>query len=246
MTEPTNAERLSRAFRALDAAGVIAREDYGWGRGDGPVIMSGEREKFFPEARGFVHDAVDRGPGLLFFGVFTDQPRQDPEEQAALGREVVEALRAQGLEPSWDGSPRQAIGLTSSAWERRLPREPADGESPALRVNFEDRRLDNGGLTRVPGEGVVGDGVWRELLYRLTPVPHSFMTFIAPNDASVQLVWGEGPLPRVEVPDPQERVFRFTHLPLEQVEQVVAALAEDGRQILGDFGDLEVEPWSWG
>ena len=242
MTGPTDAERLSRAFRALDAAGVIAREAYGWGRGDGPFTINGERSDF-PRARGFVHDAVDRGPGLLFFGAFTDAPRQDPKEQSALGREVVEALRDQGLEPRWDGDPGRAIELAPGAWEWRSPCEPSDGARPALRVNFHDRRPDRGGLGRFPGEGVAGDGVWRELLYRLTPVPGSFMTFIASNSTSVQLVWERGPLPRVEVPDPGERVFRFTHLPLEQVEEVVAALVEDGRQALGDFGDLEVEPW---
>lgn len=128
-------------------------------------------------------------------------------------------------------------------WKWHTPREPDHGRARGLLVNFDDRRLDNGGLARAAGEGVAGDGLWRELLYRLTPAPNSYMTFIAPNDASVQLVWEEGPLLRVEVPDPRERVFRFAHLPLDRAEQVVAALAEDGRQVLGDFADLEVEPW---
>lgn len=245
MTSPTAAERLSRAFRALDVAGVIAREDFGWGRGDGPALMYGEREKFFPEAHGFVHDAVDRGPGLLFFGVFTDQPEQDPEEQAVIGREVVEALRAQGLDPTWNGSPRQAIELTESAWEWRDPRDRADDEPVVLRVNIGDERLDHGGLRGLPGTVPATDRVWRELLYRLTPTAHSFLTFITPDGgSSVQMVWEQGPRLRMEIPDPAERVYRFTHVTLTQAEQVVSALAEDGRQILGDLADLEVEPWA--
>ncbi|MFL1379271.1 DUF6891 domain-containing protein [Nocardiopsis protaetiae] len=252
MTGPTDAERLSRAFRALDAAGVIAREDYGWGRGDGPNIMYGEREEFFPGARGFVHDAIDRGPGLLFYGVFTDEERQDPEEQAALGREVVEALRTQGLEPSWDGSPRQAIELTTDAWKwrpvhRAADRRAADGGTPALLVNFDDRRLDNGGLVRFSGQGMVGDdGVWRELLYRLTPARGSYLTFITPDDTALQLIWEEGPRLRVEVPDPEARVYHYTHLSLAQAEQAVAALAEDGLAPLAALrgsGPLETESW---
>ncbi|GAB2517702.1 DUF6891 domain-containing protein [Nocardiopsis aegyptia] len=247
MTSPAAAERLSRAFRSLDTAGVIAREDFGWGRGDGPTLMYDEREKHAPEARGFVHDAVDRGPGLLFYGVFTDQPRQDPEEQAAIGREVVEALRARGLEPSWDGSPRQAIELTESAWERRDPSERADGgtEAPALRVSFQDTRLDHGGLRGLPGEGVlVHDRSWRELMYRLSPATNSWMSFVSPDRKCVQMAWEHGPRLRVEVPYAAERATRFLHLPLDQAEQVVAALADEGRLALDRFGEPEVEPWS--
>lgn len=95
MTDP---ERLTAAFRALEASGITARENFTCCRGCGMAEIGAERE----DARGFV-----------FF-------HAQVVEHAGVGHEVVAALDAAGLSTQWDGSPGTSIGVTPLDWRRRL------------------------------------------------------------------------------------------------------------------------------
>ncbi|MFF7237916.1 DUF6891 domain-containing protein [Streptomyces collinus] len=116
----TDPERLTRAFDALDEAGVTARENFTCCRNCGQSEIGGEAA---PGARGFVYfhsqctESAAEGHGLtLLYGGFDSSP----ETTAAIGREVVAALEAAGLHTDWDHDPSRAITVTPLDWRRRL------------------------------------------------------------------------------------------------------------------------------
>ncbi|MEV4556505.1 hypothetical protein AB0K51_05855 [Kitasatospora sp. NPDC049285] len=116
----TDPERLTRAFAALDARGITAREDFTCCRscGHGEIWADGE-----PDARGFVYfhrqctESAARGEDLmLLYGGFDDSEATT----TAVGHEVAEALRDIGLTVRWDGDPGHAIRVVDLDWRRRL------------------------------------------------------------------------------------------------------------------------------
>ncbi|MEV6942559.1 hypothetical protein AB0N07_11265 [Streptomyces sp. NPDC051172] len=116
----TDPERLTRAFTALQEAGITARENFTCCRSCGQSEIGGEGR---PDARGFVYfhtqctDSAAAGHGLmLLYGGFDDSS----ETTAGIGREVVVALEAVGLHTEWDGDPGRAITVTPLDWRRRL------------------------------------------------------------------------------------------------------------------------------
>ncbi|MFF7189954.1 DUF6891 domain-containing protein [Streptomyces sp. NPDC008222] len=116
----TDPERLTRAFTALQQAGVTARENFACCRNCGQAEIGGEGG---PDACGFVcfhsqcTDSAAAGHGLmLLYGGFDDSS----ETTAAIGREVVAALEAVGLGTEWDHDPGRAITVTPLDWRRRL------------------------------------------------------------------------------------------------------------------------------
>ncbi|MEU6061377.1 hypothetical protein [Streptomyces sp. NPDC047097] len=116
----TDPERLTRAFTALDRAGITARENFTCCRNCGHSEIGGEAA---PDARGFVYfhtqstDAAAAGHGLaLYYGGFDDSSGTT----AAVGHEVVAALNTAGLATDWDGNPGRAITVTPLDWRRRL------------------------------------------------------------------------------------------------------------------------------
>ncbi|MFF3837689.1 DUF6891 domain-containing protein [Streptomyces sp. NPDC001930] len=116
----TDPERLTRAFAALQEAGITARENFTCCRTCGQSEIGGESE---PDARGFAYfhtqctDSAAAGQGLmLLYGGFDGSP----ETTTAIGHEVVAALEAAGLPTAWDGTPDQAITITPLDWRRRL------------------------------------------------------------------------------------------------------------------------------
>ncbi|WP_331734955.1 hypothetical protein OG379_39760 (plasmid) [Streptomyces sp. NBC_01166] len=116
----TDPERLTRAFTALQEAGITARENFTCCRSCGQSEIGGEGE---PNARGFVYfhtqctDSAAAGHGLmLLYGGFDDSS----ETTAAIGHEVVAALEAVGLHTEWDHDPGRAITVTPLDWRRRL------------------------------------------------------------------------------------------------------------------------------
>lgn len=115
----TDPDRLSRAFEALDASGIMARENFACCRGCGLAEIGAERE----DARGFVffHQQVTEhaaeGYGLaLHYGGFDGSAGTT----AAVGHEVLAALRGAGLSAGWDGDPDKAIDVVPLTWHRRL------------------------------------------------------------------------------------------------------------------------------
>ncbi|NUQ98049.1 MAG: hypothetical protein HOY79_16385 [Streptomyces sp.] len=116
----TDPERLTRAFAALQEAGITARENFTCCRSCGQSEIGGEGG---PDARGFVYfhtqctDSAAAGHGLmLLYGGFDGSS----ETTAAIGREVVVALEAVGLHAEWDGDPGRAVTVTPLDWRRRL------------------------------------------------------------------------------------------------------------------------------
>ncbi|MFF7974289.1 DUF6891 domain-containing protein [Streptomyces sp. NPDC007905] len=116
----TDPERLTRAFSALQEAGITARENFTCCRSCGQSEIGGEGG---PDARGFVYfhsqctDAAAAGHGLtLLYGGFDGTS----ETTAAIGHEVVAALEAAGLHAEWDHDPGGAITVTPLDWRRRL------------------------------------------------------------------------------------------------------------------------------
>lgn len=116
----TDPERLTRAFTALEHAGITSRENFTCCRSCGNAEIGAEGA---PDARGFVYfhtqctDSAAAGHGLmLLYGGFDGSE----ETTAAVGREVVAALEAVGLPTVWDGTPGQAIHVTPLDWRRRL------------------------------------------------------------------------------------------------------------------------------
>ncbi|POX45682.1 DUF6891 domain-containing protein [Streptomyces sp. Ru72] len=116
----TDPERLTRAFTALREAGITARENFTCCRSCGQSEIGGEGE---PDARGYVYfhsqctDSAAAGRGLmLLYGGFDGSS----ETTAAIGHEVVAALKAAGLHAEWDHDPGRAITVTPLDWRRRL------------------------------------------------------------------------------------------------------------------------------
>ncbi|MFI2241527.1 DUF6891 domain-containing protein [Streptomyces chrestomyceticus] len=116
----TDPERLTRAFDALQRAGITARENFTCCRSCGQAEIGGEAE---PGARGFVYfhtqctASAVAGHGLtLLYGGFDGSP----ETTAAIGHEVVAALETVGLRAEWDGDPGRAVTVAPLVWRRRL------------------------------------------------------------------------------------------------------------------------------
>jgi hypothetical protein len=118
----TDSDRLTDAFRALDAARIVAREDFACCQNCGTGEIGGEVLSDFP-ARGYVfyhyqdaERAVGGGELWLAWGRFEASP------DAELGAEIVAALRAQGLTVDWDGEPGMRIRVPMVWARRRLGR----------------------------------------------------------------------------------------------------------------------------
>ncbi|MXM62853.1 hypothetical protein GR925_05195 [Streptomyces sp. HUCO-GS316] len=116
----TDPERLTRAFEALTAQGITARENFTCCRNCGTAEIGGERAD---GDRGFVYfhsqctEGAAAGGGLtLLYGAFDGSA----ETTAAVGHEVVAALTEAGLSAQWDGSPDSAISVTPLTWRKRL------------------------------------------------------------------------------------------------------------------------------
>ncbi|MEU8529551.1 MULTISPECIES: DUF6891 domain-containing protein [Streptomyces] len=116
----TDPERVTAAFETLEGAGITARENFTCCRNCGTTEIGGEGEE---DARGFVffhaqctEGAANGGPLYLLYGGFDGVA----ETTTAVGREVTDALRGQGLTVEWDGSPESSILVTGLDWRKRL------------------------------------------------------------------------------------------------------------------------------
>jgi hypothetical protein len=116
----TDPDRLTRAFTALAAAGITAREHFTCCRSCGHTEIGAEAR---PGDRGFVYfhaqctESAATGHGLhLLYGAFDGSA----EATTAVGRTVVAALSSAGLPTEWSGDPDRAITVTPLDWRRRL------------------------------------------------------------------------------------------------------------------------------
>lgn len=116
----TDPERITRAFAALEASGITARENFTCCRGCGLAEIWADGAQ---DARGFVffHSQAAQGAAagedlFLLYGGF----ESDEALTVSVGREVVAALTAEGLGWAWGGSAHDAIRVTGLDWRRRL------------------------------------------------------------------------------------------------------------------------------
>lgn len=123
----TDCDRLDIALAQLEEKGIAIRHGL---RDDGAEEFMEELDRTADAARpsrGYVFyqrrdtDAAIDGHGLyLDYGAVEDDEDDYEDERAALriGREVVEALRRQGLKASWDGTLSRRINVALE-WKRR-------------------------------------------------------------------------------------------------------------------------------
>jgi hypothetical protein len=145
--ERTDSDRLTDAFRALDLAGIVAREDFACCQSCGSTEIGDEVGDGQP-VRGYVfyhgQDAVGaaRGGDLwLAYGSFDERIGA-----ARIGDEIVAALRGAGLEVDWSGDENQRI-VVRLRWRKRrygrmaaLPASVGPGRTVELRF-VPDRQL---------------------------------------------------------------------------------------------------------
>ncbi|MBE2253852.1 MAG: hypothetical protein IAE78_30260 [Myxococcus sp.] len=130
----TDADRLSRAFAALERQGVIARERFSDCRKCGVAEMKLVREDLLEKGRradGYVFftdqdaDGVsESGELVLEYGSF----REDAQASRALGEKIAAALRSEGLSPvaETDDEASAYLVLADLEWQkRRFTRPPA-------------------------------------------------------------------------------------------------------------------------
>ncbi|MEV2276384.1 hypothetical protein AB0I72_12415 [Nocardiopsis sp. NPDC049922] len=126
----TDGERLTRAFRALDESGIVAREDFTCcGNCARDALRSEIAAHDTDEGhaiRGYVYyhaqeaTRATEGRGLhLGFGAVHEIRR------AAVGEEIAETLRAHGLTVAWNGDPDTTLAVTLDGRWRRWGRGAA-------------------------------------------------------------------------------------------------------------------------
>jgi hypothetical protein len=129
----TDADRLTRAFQALEKQGVIARERFTDCRTCGVAEMKLLREELLEQGKradGFVFyteqdaDGVsESGELMLEYGSFRD----DPAATARIGQRVHEVLSSERFEPAEESDEGETyLVLSGLEWQRRrFTRAPA-------------------------------------------------------------------------------------------------------------------------
>ena len=133
--EVTDNDRLDRAFAALTADGVIARQDFAcctscaqaeiWdevpdpGAWRGNVWFHHQDTERAVQGEGLFLGFGARDPGSRLRRLFrTDRSPMGPDD-AAIGRQVADALTSAGLPVIWDGRVEHRIQVDPFVWQRR-------------------------------------------------------------------------------------------------------------------------------
>jgi hypothetical protein len=120
---PTDCDRLDMAFADLDAAGIVARQNFTCCQTCGHAEMQNEitwvQEHRPVEGYVFYHmqdtESAREGHGLyLAYGAVPE----DEDSLVQIGWRIVGALRGTGLEVSWEGSTNRRIYVQVD-WKRR-------------------------------------------------------------------------------------------------------------------------------
>ncbi|WP_370236168.1 hypothetical protein [Brevundimonas sp.] len=122
----TDCDRLDAAFAALEASGVIARQNFSCCGTCGASEIWDEMKQARSNGRpvrgyAFYHaqdtESAAGGRGLYLNYGSCDE---GAEAAVAIGHEIVAALAAKGLSPDWNGALDKRIGLPLD-WKRRGP-----------------------------------------------------------------------------------------------------------------------------
>ncbi|WP_214321788.1 DUF6891 domain-containing protein [Nonomuraea sediminis] len=251
--EVLDSDRLLRAFRDLDLAGIVARVDFACCQSCGISEIGGEVPESERDAyRGYVFchrqdmaAAVQGGGLFLAYGIFTDADRA--ADQAEIGAEVAAAIRGRGLEVDWNGDPGTRIGVPLT-WRRRrfgrLAGRPG-GPAPAapgperLAVTYCDYRRGRG----VDEPVAMSLAEARTVLLDLTPVADNFAVFEGPSGGVVQMCWEQGRRLWLETLDQANRCSYGRHVTPDEAHDLVTVLAREDRVAVDRLGELETRRW---
>lgn len=120
----TDCDRLDEAFAAMNAKGIVARQDFSCCNNCGFTEIWDEveqAEKHGPvEGYAFYHlqcteRAIKTGQLLMAYGCVED----DPEAFQQVANKIVAELRRVGLNASWGGTDRHPIVVDGMVWRRR-------------------------------------------------------------------------------------------------------------------------------
>jgi hypothetical protein len=120
----TDCDRLDEAFAALNAQGIVARQDFSCCNNCGFTEIWDEvekEEKQHPvEGYVFYHlqcteHAMKTGQLLMAYGCVED----DPQAFVRVANKIVAELRKSGLNASWGGTADHAILVDGLVWRRR-------------------------------------------------------------------------------------------------------------------------------
>ncbi|HEX5595136.1 MAG TPA: hypothetical protein VFX61_03800, partial [Micromonosporaceae bacterium] len=115
----TDNDRLTTAFRELDVAGIVARENFACCQNCGHAEITAEI-KDDETRRGYVfYHGQDAERGANGDGIYLAYGGQDP---TAVADETVRVLRSHGLAPVWSGSAGQRIQVPMRWHQRRAGR----------------------------------------------------------------------------------------------------------------------------
>lgn len=124
--EVTDCDRLDAAFDALEARGVVCRQNFTCCGtcGSGEIwdeIRSFEENGKSPRGYAFFH-MQDTESAVEGHGLYLNYGAVDEGEQSALdvAREIVAEINGVGLQAEWDGSWSKRIGVKLD-WKRRIP-----------------------------------------------------------------------------------------------------------------------------
>ncbi|MGN9890371.1 DUF6891 domain-containing protein [Micromonospora sp. L31] len=156
--EVTDSDRLTAAFRALTAAGVVARENFTCCQNCGVDEIGADVPRTIePRGYAFYHRqdaerAVAGSPVFVAYGLFGGPA------SAEIGEEVAAALRAEGLTVHWNGDTGSRIQVPMTWRRRRVGRLAAVPPAPHDDVEVDVELL--GGWTgpHAPGDGPMPAG----------------------------------------------------------------------------------------
>jgi hypothetical protein len=231
-------DRLHRAFRELDMAGIVARLDHTCCQNCGISELGAEVPKG-EDRRGYVFahrqdmEAAVSGGGLtLSYGVFGNG-EQPADAQAGIGREVADALRRHGLEVGWEGDPGKRIEVPLT-WRRRRfgvladwpAAEPAPSGQP-MEISYCD--MPRGGVQNawIPASFPHA----RDVLLTMAPYTGNYINFKLRSRGGLIAAWGPGPVLTFEIPLDEDSAREVT---IAEAERLVSVLANEGRVALTD------------
>lgn len=124
--EVTDCDRLDRAFEALNEGGIVARHDFSCCQNCGLAEIGDEIQAALDagvDVSGFTfYHTQDMDGAVGGRGLYLTYGHVDGGETSgvAIGRVIVDTLRAAGLDTDWDGTFGQRIRVTLD-WQRRVP-----------------------------------------------------------------------------------------------------------------------------
>jgi hypothetical protein len=122
----TDCDRLDQAFAALNAQGIVARQDFSCCNNCGFTEIWDEVEKAEKQGpvEGYVfyhlqctERVIKTGQLLMAYGCIED----GPEALRSVGDKIAAELRRVGLKASWGGTAGHPIVVEGIMWRRRRP-----------------------------------------------------------------------------------------------------------------------------